>query len=42
MLNFHQTLLKKKTNRIGLTEVGDISWPEHIGIYTIPVRASVN
>lgn len=28
-------------NRIGLTEVGDISWPEHVGIFTIPVRAAV-
>lgn len=28
-------------NRIGLEEVGDISWPEHVGIYTIPVRASI-
>jgi N-acetyl sugar amidotransferase len=28
-------------NRVGLTEVGDISWPEHVGIFTIPVRAAV-
>lgn len=28
-------------NRIGLTQVGDISWPEHVGIFTIPVRAAV-
>jgi N-acetyl sugar amidotransferase len=28
-------------NRIGLVEVGDISWPEHVGIFTIPVRAAV-
>lgn len=28
-------------NRIGLESVGDISWPEHVGIFTIPVRASV-
>lgn len=28
-------------NRLGLTEVGDISWPEHVGIFTIPVRAAV-
>ena len=28
-------------NYIGLTEVGDISWPEHVGIFTIPVRAAV-
>lgn len=28
-------------NRIGLREVGDIAWPEHVGIFTIPVRAAV-
>lgn len=33
--------VRAKLNRIGLTEVGDISWPEHIGIFTIPVRAAV-
>lgn len=33
--------IRAKLNRIGLTEVGDISWPEHIGIFTIPVRAAV-
>jgi len=34
-------LIRSKLNRIGLTEVGDISWPEHVGIFTIPVRAAV-
>lgn len=34
-------LVRARLNRIGLTEVGDISWPEHIGIFTIPVRAAV-
>jgi N-acetyl sugar amidotransferase len=33
--------VRKKLNRIGLTQVGDISWPEHVGIFTIPVRAAV-
>ena len=28
-------------NRVGLEQVGDISWPEHVGIFTIPVRAAV-
>ncbi len=28
-------------NRIGLREVGDISWPEHVSIFTIPVRLAV-
>jgi N-acetyl sugar amidotransferase len=33
--------VRAKLNRIGLSEVGDISWPEHVGIFTIPVRAAV-
>jgi N-acetyl sugar amidotransferase len=33
--------VRRKLNRIGLREVGDISWPEHVGIFTIPVRAAV-
>ena len=28
-------------NRIGLKTVGDISWPEHVGIFTIPFRLAV-
>lgn len=34
-------VIRAKLNRIGLTDVGDISWPEHVGIFTIPVRAAV-
>ena len=34
-------IVRAKLNRIGLTQVGDISWPEHVGIFTIPVRAAV-
>jgi hypothetical protein len=34
-------ILRRKLNRIGLEQVGDISWPEHVGIFTIPVRAAV-
>lgn len=33
--------VRKKLNRIGLCNVGDISWPEHVGIFTIPVHFSV-
>ena len=29
-------------NRVGLEQVGDISWPEHVGIFTIPIRAAVS
>ena len=34
-------LVRSKLNKVGLVEVGDISWPEHVGIFTIPVRAAV-
>jgi N-acetyl sugar amidotransferase len=34
-------IIRAKLNKIGLCEVGDISWPEHVGIFTIPVRAAV-
>src|SRR3990172_1602392 len=34
--------IRRKLNRIGLSQVGDISWPEHVGIFTIPVRAAVD
>jgi N-acetyl sugar amidotransferase len=34
--------VRKKLNRIGLELVGDISWPEHVGIFTIPVRMAVS
>lgn len=34
-------VIRRKLNRIGLAQVGDISWPEHVGIFTIPVGAAV-
>lgn len=34
-------VVRRKLNRIGLMQVGDISWPEHVGIFTIPVRVAV-
>ena len=34
-------IVRRKLNKIGLTQVGDISWPEHVAIFTIPVRAAV-
>jgi N-acetyl sugar amidotransferase len=34
-------VVRRKINRIGLEQVGDISWPEHVSIFTIPVRAAV-
>jgi len=33
--------VRAKVNRIGLREVGDISWPEHLTIFTIPPRIAV-
>jgi N-acetyl sugar amidotransferase len=30
-------IVRRKLNKIGLTMVGDIAWPEHVGIFTIPV-----
>lgn len=34
-------VVRKKLNKIGLEQVGDIAWPEHVGIFTIPVRVAV-
>jgi len=34
-------VIRRKLNKIGLTQIGDISWPEHISINTIPVRMAV-
>jgi N-acetyl sugar amidotransferase len=33
--------VRAKLNRIGLKQVGDISWPEHVNIFTVPVRIAV-
>lgn len=33
--------VRRKLNRLTLTEIGDISWPEHVTIFTIPVRIAV-
>src|SRR6266576_3691493 len=33
-------VVRHKLNRIGLTLVGEISWPEHVVIITIPVRVA--
>jgi N-acetyl sugar amidotransferase len=34
--------VRARLNRLGLERVGDIAWPEHLGIFTIPVRAAVH
>jgi N-acetyl sugar amidotransferase len=33
--------VRRKVNRLALTQVGDISWPEHVTIFTVPVRIAV-
>jgi N-acetyl sugar amidotransferase len=35
-------VLRRRINRLALTQVGDISWPEHVTIFTVPVRVAVN
>jgi N-acetyl sugar amidotransferase len=30
--------VRRRINRLALEQVGDISWPEHVAIFTIPVR----
>ena len=34
-------LVRRKINKLGLEQVGDISWPEHLTIFTIPPRVAV-
>ncbi|WP_278572821.1 N-acetyl sugar amidotransferase [Fusobacterium ulcerans] len=33
--------IRKKLNKISLIEIGDISYPEHLSIFTMPVKAAV-
>lgn len=30
--------VRRRINRLALTEIGDVSWPEHVAIFTVPVR----
>lgn len=34
-------VVRRKINRLALTQVGDISWPEHVLIFTVPIRIVV-
>jgi N-acetyl sugar amidotransferase len=34
-------VVRRRINRLALTQVGDISWPEHVAIFTVPVRLAV-
>lgn len=33
--------VRAKLNRFGLEQVGDISWPEHIAMFTLPITVAV-
>lgn len=34
-------VVRRRINKLALTQVGDISWPEHALIFTIPIRVAV-
>ena len=34
-------VVRRRVNRLALAQVGDISWPEHVTIFTVPVRMAV-
>ena len=34
-------VVRRRINRLALKHVGDISWPEHVTIFTVPVRIAV-
>jgi N-acetyl sugar amidotransferase len=33
--------VRRRINRLALFEIGDVSWPEHVAIFTVPVRMAV-
>lgn len=33
--------IRRRLNRLALEQVGDISWPEHVAIFTLPIRVAV-
>lgn len=34
-------VVRRRINRLALRQIGDISWPEHVTIFTIPARIAV-
>lgn len=34
-------VIRRRINRLALTQIGDISWPEHVAIFTIPIHFAV-
>ncbi|MFQ5972265.1 MAG: N-acetyl sugar amidotransferase [Alphaproteobacteria bacterium] len=35
-------VVRRRINKLALVEIGDISWPEHVTIFTVPIRAAVH
>ncbi len=35
------SVVRRKINKLALKQIGDISWPEHVSIFTIPIRIAV-
>ena len=31
-------VVRRRINKLALTQIGDISWPEHVAIFTVPIR----
>ena len=36
------TIVRKKLNKISLETIGDISWPEHVSIFTAPIKFALH
>src|SRR3972149_8909088 len=34
-------IVYKKMQKFGLLELGDVAWPEHLGIFTVPIQIPV-
>lgn len=34
-------VVRRRINKLALSQIGDISWPEHVTIFTVPVRIAV-
>jgi N-acetyl sugar amidotransferase len=35
-------VVRHAINRLSLRQIGDISWPEHVAIFTVPIRVAVH
>jgi N-acetyl sugar amidotransferase len=33
-------VVRRRINKLALTQIGDISWPEHVTIFTVPIRVA--